>query len=320
MLAHEHTYGFGSALSREVQVSRQTLSTWKAQARAALEQTFADTASTTVVTLLVEGHRSYATIQVCLRRVTGQSVSIGTIAAVVQEAQARAMAWMATHAPTSTRALALDEISANQRRGVCLRVVDSDRWAVWAAEGPLPADAERWTLVRWLAQDRGLRWQSLVTDGGEALSADGRTVDPTRRAGRDQWPVFHTISQVQHRLARQLRTLEERTPTVARQAARIAAGKPPRGKEPDHRCGRARGGDRPPDPDGGGTARLEQHAAGGPGRRGGGSHGPAGCLGASGRAADRPGTVGRPAGDRSQERARRMQAATPMGGWRPPGR
>ena len=241
MLAHEHEYGFVSALSRDIDVSRQSLYTWKAQARAALERAFTDTTTTTVVTpdlaghiltLLVESHSSYANIQVCLRRLTGQQVSIGTISSVVQEAQERALRWMATHAPASIRALALDEIYANNRRGAYLNVVDMVSWAVWAAEGPLPVDAESWTLVLWLAQDRGLRWHSLVSDGGDAMGSACQTVDPDRRPGRDHWHLFHTISQVQHRLARQLRTLEERTPTVVRQAARIAAGKKPRGGKP----------------------------------------------------------------------------------------
>lgn len=241
MLAHDHEYGFVSSLSRDIQVSRQTLHRWKARAQAALEQAFTDITTTTVVTpdlarhiltLLVESHSSYANIQVCLRRLTGQQVSIGTISTVVQQAQERALRWMATHAPASTRALALDEIYANNRRGAYLNVVDSESWAVWAAEGPLPVDSESWVLVLWLAQERGLNWHSLVTDGGDALGSACQTVDPERRPGRDHWHLFHTVSQVQHRLARQLRTLEERTPTVARQAARIAAGLKPRGGRP----------------------------------------------------------------------------------------
>lgn len=241
MLAHDHEYGFVSALSRDIQVSRQSLYRWKARAQAALEHAFADTTTTTVLTpdlarhiltLLVESHSSYANIQVCLRRLTGQQVSIGTIATVVQEAQERALRWMATHTPSSMRALALDEIYANNRRGAYLNVVDSESWAVWAAEGPLPVDAESWTLVLWLAQERGLRWHSLVTDGGDALGSACRTVDPDGCLGRDHWHVFHRLSQSQHRIARGLRALEERTPTVARQAARIAAGQKPRGGTP----------------------------------------------------------------------------------------
>jgi transposase-like protein len=241
MIAHHHEYGFVSALSRELSVSRQTLYAWKAQAQAALERAFTDTTTTTVLaptlarhilTLLVESHSSYANIQLCLRRLTGQQVSIGTISAVVQQAQERALRWMATHAPRSVRSLALDEIYATNRRGAYLNVVDSESWAVWAAEGPLPVDAECWTLVLWLAQERGLNWHSLVTDGGDALVSACRSVDPEGVLGRDHWHVFHTFSQGYHRLARRLLALEQRTATVERQAARIAAGHKPRGGKP----------------------------------------------------------------------------------------
>ena len=40
--------------------------------------------------LLVAGHTSYTNIQTCLAALTGQHVSIGTIAAVAQAAQQRA--------------------------------------------------------------------------------------------------------------------------------------------------------------------------------------------------------------------------------------
>lgn len=185
-----------------------------------------------ILTLLVESYSSYANIQVCLRRLTGQHLSIGTIATVIHEAEERARQWMATHAPSCARALALDEIYANNRCGAYLNVVDTDSWAVWAAEGPLPVDADSWTLVLWLAQERGLTWHRLVTDGGDALGSACHVVDPDGCHGRDHWHLFHTISQVQHRFARQVRTLAARTPTVARQAARIAAGKKPLGGRP----------------------------------------------------------------------------------------
>ena len=75
-----------------------------------------------ILTLLVESHSSYANIQGCLRRLTGVQVSISTIAAVVQEAQHRALQWMSTLAPPTMRAVALDEIYAKQRQGASLRM------------------------------------------------------------------------------------------------------------------------------------------------------------------------------------------------------
>lgn len=164
MLAHSGEYGIITQLARTLGVSRPTLYAWSAQARQALEQAFLDTPANLqpqslerqVLTLLIEGHNSYSNIQTCLHALTGQRLSIGTIAAIVAEAQRRALEWMVTHAPATPRSLALDEIYANNRRGAYLNVVDTDSWAVWAAEGPLPVDAESWTVLLWLAQDRGL--------------------------------------------------------------------------------------------------------------------------------------------------------------------
>src|SRR5438128_3415459 len=201
MIARKHEYGFVTRLSRETGVSRPTLYAWKARAAQALDQAFLDTSAATVLTaslerqilsLLVEGHNSYSNIQTCLRTLTRQRLSIGTIAAVVAEAQRRALQWMATHAPATSRTLALDEIYASNRRGAYLNVVDTVSWAVWAAEGPLSVDSESWTLLLWLAQERGLRWHATCSDGGAAIAAACHIVDPGGQHGRDVWHIFHT--------------------------------------------------------------------------------------------------------------------------------
>ena len=150
----------------------------------------------------MQGHSSYANIQLCLRELTGQRLSIGTIAAVVQQAQQRALQWMAKNAPSSARSLALDEIYATARRGAYLNVVDTDSWAVWAAEGPLPVDSESWTLLLWLAQDKGLRWRTTVSDGGDAVRSACQTVDPDGLHARDIWHLFHRLCQALARVER----------------------------------------------------------------------------------------------------------------------
>src|SRR5262245_56045815 len=173
MLAQQGHYGFVTRLSQQIGVSRQTLYTWAKQGQRALEHALtptpaapplAPTLARQILELLVESHPSYRGIQVCLARLTGQMVSLGTIAAVIAEAQRRALQWMATHAPPTSRTLALDEIYGNNRRGAYLNVVDTLSWAVWAAEGPLRVDCESWTLVLWLAQERGLRWHATSSD------------------------------------------------------------------------------------------------------------------------------------------------------------
>jgi hypothetical protein len=240
MLAHQGKYGVITQLSRTIGVSRPTLYAWSAQARAALERAFLDTPAPLlpgclhrqILTLLIEGHNSYTNIQTCLRALTGQRLSIGTIAAVVQEAQKRALEWMASNAPPTPRTLALDEIYANNRCGAYLNVVDCDSWAVWAAEGPLSVDAESWTLLLWLAQERGLQWQATVSDGGDALRSAIETVDPQGCHQRDVWHLFQFWGQIQRRVSRRLTTLQAQTATVERQAARIVAGQKPRGPRP----------------------------------------------------------------------------------------
>jgi transposase-like protein len=235
------TYGLVTLLSREAGVSRQTLYTWAEQGRVALEQAFGPREAERtirpelerqVLSLLVETHGSVRGIQAGLRQVARRRVGQGTISAIIQEAQRRAQQWLATHAPPSSRPLALDEMYGNDRRGAYLHIVDTASHAVWAAEGPVPVDTESWTLVLWLAQERGLRWHTTISDGGGAIDSAVRRVDPTGQHARDVWHVLHVCAQVQGRLDRWGAQLEAQTATVQRQAARLAAGQRPLGRNP----------------------------------------------------------------------------------------
>jgi hypothetical protein len=241
MIAHAGDYGILTQLSRQLGVSRQTLYSWTERGSQALEQAFLPVPAAptvtialerAILTLLVEGHASTRGIQACLRATTQQHVSLGTISAVVAEAQRRALAWMASHAPSSSRALALDEIYARKRRGAYLNVVDLDSWAVWAAEGPLPVDADTWTLVLWEAQARGLHWHATVSDGAPAMQQACATVDPDGQHGRDVWHLLHSCSQIQGRVERVVEVLEEQAAAGQRYAAKVAAGERPRGRQP----------------------------------------------------------------------------------------
>ena len=241
LLGGSGTYGLVTLLSRTAGVSRQTLYTWAERGRAALEQAFlprdAERAITPelerqVLSLLVEAHATARGIQASLWQVARRRVSLGTISAIVQEAQRRARTWMSRHAPPSSRPLALDELYGNDRRGAYLHVVDTASHAVWAAEGPVPVDAESWTLVLWDAQARGLRWHTTIGDGGAAIEAAVRTVDPAGQHRRDVWHVLHVCAQVQGRLDRRAAQLEAQTASVQRQADRLAAGRRPLGRNP----------------------------------------------------------------------------------------
>lgn len=241
MIAHAGDYGVVTQLSRDLGVSRQTLYTWMERGWQALEAAFLPLSAAPpltpvlerqVLTLLVEGHASVRGIQACLRATTGQHVSLGTISAVIGEAERRALAWMATHAPPTSRALALDEIYGRRRCGAYLNVVDLDSWAVWAAEGPLPVDADTWTLVLWEAQARGLRWHATVSDGAPAMQQACRVVDPDGQHGRDVWHLLQSCSQIQGRIDRVVATLEAQAATAQSYAERVRAGEKPRGRQP----------------------------------------------------------------------------------------
>jgi hypothetical protein len=241
LLAGDGTYGLVTLLSRTAGVSRQTLYTWVEQGRAALEQallprdperTITPAVERQVLSLLAEAHATARGIQASLWQVARRRVSLGTISTIIQEAQRRAQAWLSRHAPPSSRPLALDEMYGNDRRGAYLHIVDTASHAVWAAEGPVPVDTESWTLVLWLAQERGLRWHTTIGDGGAAIEAAVRAVDPTGQHRRDVWHVLHVCAQVQGRLDRRVAQVEAQTASVQRQAARIAAGQRPLGRNP----------------------------------------------------------------------------------------
>lgn len=241
LLAGSGTYGLVTLLSRTAGVSRQTLYAWAEHGRAALEQAFLPRDAERTITpalerqvlsLLVEAHATTRGIQTSLWQVARRRVSLGTISTIIQEAQRRAQAWMSRHAPPASRPLALDEMYGNDRRGAYLHVVDTASQAVWAAEGPVPVDTESWTLVLWLAQERGLRWHTTISDGGAAIDAAVQAVDPAGQHRRDVWHVLHVCAQVQGRLDRRVAQVEAQTASVQRQAARVAAGQRPLGRNP----------------------------------------------------------------------------------------
>ena len=241
LLAHAGEYGVVTRLSRTLGVSRPTLYAWRARAQQVLlpactprpaPPPITPALERQVLTLYVAAHASTRGIQTCLQTLTQQGISLETITRILHEAEQRALAWMATHVPPTVRALALDEIYANDRHGAYLNVVDVHSGAVWASEGPVPVDTDAWTLVLWDLQARGLRWQRVVLDGGAALQAACRTVTPDVPLQHDQWHELHACSALQARLERRLADLRARTAVVARQAARVAAGQRPQGRNP----------------------------------------------------------------------------------------
>lgn len=243
LLAHEGSYGVISQMSRNSGVSRQTLYGWKAKGQRALEKVLAPRKQQeqaaepfdlerAVLTLLVEGHASYRGIQACLASLLGKQVSLGTIVAIVQQAGERAHQWLSQHAPSSERALALDELYSSQRGEAYLNVVDVHSAAVWATTSPVAVDGESWTRLLWQVQEQGLRWQTTVSDGGKAIQEALQTVVPSHVFQRDVWHVLHECQKVQGRVDRLVTQLQEQAKTVTRQAERLAKGQKPLGAHP----------------------------------------------------------------------------------------
>jgi len=113
LLSRQGEYGLVTGLSRMVGGARQTLYSWRERGRAALEQAFAPPAvvrsaggvpERAILTLLVEGHAGERGIQRCLLE-EGRAVSLGTISAVVTEAERRALRVMARPRPLRVSAL-----------------------------------------------------------------------------------------------------------------------------------------------------------------------------------------------------------------------
>jgi hypothetical protein len=237
-LAQEGRYGTVITLSRTFGVSRQTVYDVRERGRRAITLAFTPKVALpprslerVVLTLLTDGHAAERGIQTCLAEL-GQSVRVGTISGIIREGQRRALALLERTVPPGPRAGALDEIYGNNRQGGYLSVVDAQSGAVWATAGPLGVDHDSWALLLLEAEDRGLRLWSGVSDGGKAMQAAWASVHPTLALQRDVWHVLHEWSKVQARLDRLVQEQEDRTATVARQAARVASGKPPRGKHP----------------------------------------------------------------------------------------
>src|SRR5688572_27047090 len=145
MLTHRGEYGFITQLSREQGISRPTLYAWRRQAERALQAAFSPPASVPPITphlarqvlTIWSAHSSARDIQSCFQALSAQGVSLTTITTILADAEQRALRLLATTTPLSVRALALDELYANQRRGAFLSAVDVHSGAVWATVGPV---------------------------------------------------------------------------------------------------------------------------------------------------------------------------------------
>jgi hypothetical protein len=101
-----------------------------------------------------------------------------------------------------------------------------------ASVPPVAVDGESWTLLLWQMEDQGLEWDRAVSDGGRAIQDAVQHVSTGQVHQRDVWHVLHECQKVQGRLDRFVEQLKNQTKTVEAQAARVAVGKKPRGRNP----------------------------------------------------------------------------------------
>jgi hypothetical protein len=241
MLASEGKYGFVSQLSREQNISRQSLYLLKSRGQEAMERVFKSNQSPAegeiqieraVLTLFTEGHASREGIQTCLEELLGVHVSTGKISSILHEAGKRAQEWLDQQIPEGMRDLAIDEQYSHQRGEAYLNIVDAHTTFVYASCPPVAVDGESWALLLLQMKDHGLRWRVVVSDGGKAIGRAVREVTPDVIHQRDVWHVIHECQKVQRRMDRAVASLDKQTPAVERNAKRVEAGKKPLGRNP----------------------------------------------------------------------------------------
>lgn len=241
MIVHQGKYGHVSQLSRESNISRQSLYTLKSRGQEAMERVFRPKQEVTkrmtqieraVLILFTEGHASREGIQICLEELLGIHVSTGKISSILHEAGKRAQEWLDQHIPKDRRDLAIDEQYSNQRAEAYLNIVDAQTSFVYASCPPVAVDGESWSILLLQMRDHGLRWRVVVSDGGKAIGRAVREVTPDVIHQRDVWHVLHECQKVQERIDRAVKALHQRTPAVERNAKRVEAGKKPLGRNP----------------------------------------------------------------------------------------
>jgi hypothetical protein len=241
MIVHHEKYGFVSQLSRESNISRQSLYTLKSRGQEAMERVFIPKQEATermtqveraVLILFTEGHASREGIQICLEELLGIRVSTGKISSILHEAGKRAREWLDQHIPKGKRDLAIDEQYSNQRAEAYLNIVDAQTSFVYASSPPVAVDGESWSLMLLQMKDHGHKLRVIVSDGGKAIGRAVREIVPDAIHQRDVWHVLHEGKKAQERFDRAVKALHQRTLAVEHNAKRVEAGKKPLGRNP----------------------------------------------------------------------------------------
>ena len=241
MIVNQRKHGFVSQLSRENNISRQSLYTLKSRGQEAMEREFRPKPEAigqivqverAVLILFTEGSASREGIQNCLEQLLEIHVSTGKISSIIHEAGKRAQNWLEQHIPQGMRDLAIDEQYSCQMAKAYLNIVDAQTSFVYASSPPVAVDSESWKLMLWQMEDNGLQLRVVVSDGGKAIGRAVHEITSKVIHQRDVWHVLHEGQKVQERSDRVLKALQQRTPAVERNAKRVEAGKKPLGRNP----------------------------------------------------------------------------------------
>jgi hypothetical protein len=234
-------HGLSSQYRRDHQVSRQTLYRWKQKAEQALKEVFIcrpkprtqhPEVQRQVLTLLIEAHASYREIQTCLKSLLGTSLSLGSVCSIVEQAGARARAWLCRQPSATARALALDEQFSSKRGEAYLSVVDVHSGQVWASLPRAAGEGESWMIALWDLQAQGVTYDVTVSDGGNAIHEALKELGQLSQHQRDGWHLFHLAAKIQGRVETALEQEEHRLQTISRYEERKARGEHFSGRPP----------------------------------------------------------------------------------------
>jgi hypothetical protein len=199
-LGNQPPHGLLSQLSPRHEVSCQTLSRWKEKGARALQAALQTrpappkqkrAVQEQVLTLLIEAHASYRTIQTCLLKMCGVKLSVGSIARIVQEVGQRTQQWLSQQQAGTPVAWCWMNSRAVSEEKPIRELIDVYSGQVWATVPPVAVDGESWTLVWWYLGEKGVLCERSESDGGRAIQDALARLQRLDQHHRDVWHVLH---------------------------------------------------------------------------------------------------------------------------------
>ncbi len=209
LIGQSGKYGLVQKESKQLGFSRKTLYQWRNKAENILNEHLNprmlnarsnEECIRQVLTLYTEGHASLEGIQHCLQTLSGQYISIGRLCQIINEAGERALLHLAKMVPPLSCDVALDEIFGHGPNRAYLNIVDVHSYAVLASSGPHPLDNETWQLLLSEVEERGIKINTTISDGGSAILKSIAQFYPDRLHRRDIWHIFKAVQKLQRKM------------------------------------------------------------------------------------------------------------------------